>query len=93
MAISEAYNMDCLAAMKQFPDKFFDLCVADPVYGDVTQGGYMKNAGHDKIGDFKTVYHTGLWQQEKTSTEYFSEMFRISKNLIICGGVITSQKL
>ena len=28
-----AYNMDCMEAMKEFPDKFFDLCVADPPYG------------------------------------------------------------
>jgi len=28
------YNMDCMAAMKQFPDKFFDLAVVDPPYGD-----------------------------------------------------------
>jgi len=27
------YNMDCMAAMKQFPDKFFDLAVVDPPYG------------------------------------------------------------
>ncbi len=27
------YNMDCMEAMKQFPDKFFDLAVVDPPYG------------------------------------------------------------
>jgi len=27
------YNMDCMAAMKQFPDGFFDLAVVDPPYG------------------------------------------------------------
>lgn len=30
------YNMDCMAAMATFPDKFFDLAVVDPPYG----GGY-----------------------------------------------------
>ena len=29
-----AYNMDCMVAMKEFPDKFFDLAVVDPPYGD-----------------------------------------------------------
>lgn len=29
-----AYNMDCMEAMKQFPDKYFDLAVVDPPYGD-----------------------------------------------------------
>ena len=28
------YNMDCMEAMKQFPDKFFDLAIVDPPYGD-----------------------------------------------------------
>ena len=36
-----AYNMDCLEAMRQMPDNAFDLAVVDPVYGDVTNGGYM----------------------------------------------------
>ena len=25
--------MDCMEAMKQFPDKYFDLAVVDPPYG------------------------------------------------------------
>lgn len=28
-----AYNMDCMEAMKEFPDKYFDLAVVDPPYG------------------------------------------------------------
>ena len=27
-------NRDCLEAMKEFPDKFFDLAIVDPPYGD-----------------------------------------------------------
>lgn len=34
MAISEAFNRDCLEAMKEYPDKYFDLAVVDPPYGD-----------------------------------------------------------
>ena len=29
-----AYNMDCMEAMRTFPDAFFDLAVVDPPYGD-----------------------------------------------------------
>ena len=29
-----AYNCDCLDYMKSIPDNYFDLCVADPPYGD-----------------------------------------------------------
>ena len=28
-----AFNMDCLEALKDVPDKYFDLCIADPPYG------------------------------------------------------------
>lgn len=27
------YNMDCMEAMKQIPDKAFDLAIVDPPYG------------------------------------------------------------
>ena len=33
------YNMDCMDGMKEFPDKYFDLAIVDPVYGDVSNGG------------------------------------------------------
>lgn len=29
-----AYNRDCVEAMKEYPDKYFDLAVVDPPYGD-----------------------------------------------------------
>ena len=32
--MNKAFNMDCMEAMKEFPDKFFDLAVVDPPYGD-----------------------------------------------------------
>lgn len=31
--MNQAFNRDCLEAMKEFPDKFFDLAVVDPPYG------------------------------------------------------------
>ena len=30
---SLAFNRDCMEAMREFPDKFFDLAVVDPPYG------------------------------------------------------------
>lgn len=78
--------MDCMKGMSEFPDQYFDLAIVDPVYGGVTQGGYMKN-GHTvaKLGPVKE-YNTALWQQDKTGPEYFKELFRVSKNQIIWGG-------
>ena len=33
MLESGFYLMDCMEGMKQFPDGFFDLAIADPTYG------------------------------------------------------------
>ena len=30
---SEVFNMDCIDAMKAYPDNYFDLCLTDPPYG------------------------------------------------------------
>lgn len=81
------YNMDCMEGMKEFPDKYFDLAIVDPVYGDVTQGGYMKNGHtHRRKSESQKKYSVALWNQEKTGEEYFRELFRVSKNAIIWGG-------
>lgn len=31
-------------------------------------------------------YHLGLWSQEKTGSDYFKELLRVSKNQIVWGG-------
>lgn len=31
--MTQAFNRDCIEAMREFPDKFFDLAVVDPPYG------------------------------------------------------------
>lgn len=80
------YNMDCMEGMKEYPDKYFDLAIVDPVYGDVTQGGYMKNTESTSRLAKAIQYHNGLWDQEKTGKDYFDELFRVSKNQIIWGG-------
>ena len=82
------YNMDCMKAMKEFPDGFFDLAIVDPVYGDVTKGGYMtQNPEYwARMKSYrKEMYHQSLWNQEKTGQAYFQELRRVSKNQIIWG--------
>ena len=78
-----AYNMDCMEGMMQYPDGYFDLAVVDPVYGDVPSGGYMTNNGGGAA--LCNAYHNAVWQQPKTPPEYFTELFRVSKNQIIWG--------
>ena len=82
---SEVFNIDCLVGMKEFTDKYFDLAVVDPVFGDqVKQGGYMENSSSKLAKNI--LYNNALWKQEKTDSLYFSELKRISKNQIIWGG-------
>ena len=37
------YNMDCMKGMKGFPDKFFDLAIVDPPYGDGNASGGVQS--------------------------------------------------
>lgn len=75
-------HADCMELMATFPDKHFDLAIVDPPYGldkKLLGGetGMMKNC-------FKSVVSKG-WDK-KPSAEYFTELFRVSKNQIIWGG-------
>lgn len=78
------YNMDCMEGMKQFPDKYFDLAIVDPPYGI----NINNNIGRRK-GDKKSNYPKAYWDNATPDKSYFDELFRISKNQIIWGGVIT----
>lgn len=86
MASNIVYLQDCMDGMRDTPDKYYDLAIVDPVYGDVTQGGYMKNLDSTTNLAKPIKYHLGIWNQKKTGKDYFEELFRISKNQIIWGG-------
>ena len=75
------YNMDCMQGMKEYPDKFFDLAIVDPPYGI----SINNNMGRRK-GDRKSDYPKAYWDKEPVGDDYFSELFRVSKNAIIWGG-------
>lgn len=93
MAESFAFNRDCMEAMKEFPDNYFDLAVVDPPYGGVTQGGYMSNKMGGGVAKNPNNYHLSLWQCEAPSKEYFNELKRVSKNQIVWGGNYYASKL
>lgn len=79
------FNEDCMAVMTSYPDKFFDLAVVDPIYGDVTAGGYITGKSAGGVGPH-VKHHSAAWEQQKTGQDYFDELFRVSKNQIIWGG-------
>ena len=77
------YNQDCLAAMKEMPDNYYDLAIVDPPYGIGISG--QKENLNGKKSDRK--YHEEKsWDSSIPSPAYFNELFRISKNQIIWGG-------
>ena len=41
------YNMDCMVALKEYPDNYFDLAIVDPPYGDAG-GGF---SGKERFGE------------------------------------------
>ena len=85
-----AYNMDCMEAMRQMPDKAFDLAVVDPPYGigamsmNYTKSGAIRTHGYAaaKRRDYRKQ---GDWDI-KPSKEYFNQLMRVSEKQIIWGG-------
>jgi len=71
MPISKVENIDCIEGMKQFPDKFFDLAICDPPYGN--ESSYNNRR---KLKPYENI---------EPLPEYYYELFRISKHQIIWG--------
>lgn len=73
------YNADCMELLKQTPDNYYSLSIVDPPYGlgtkTLTAGGTWSKKWQIK----------GAEWDEVPTTEYFNELFRISKNQIIWG--------
>lgn len=73
-----AFNRDCMEAIREFPDKFFDLAVVDPPYG-INQFLTCQPTRLNKYGSMQTA------NDLKPTEQYFKELFRVSKNQIIWG--------
>ena len=82
MSISEVYNIDCMEGMKQYPDNYFDLAIVDPPYGIGEDGA--KNHSRGKAAR-PTMYTAKNWDSSAPSKDYFLELIRVSKNVIIWG--------
>jgi site-specific DNA-methyltransferase (adenine-specific) len=73
--------MDCMEGMKQYPDKYFDLAIVDPPYGIGKDGMRRSTSSH---GGRKAHAYKG-WDEMTPDENYFSELFRVSKDQIIWG--------
>lgn len=74
---SIVYNCDCMEYMRTLPDKYFDLCIADPPYGiDINSSGRLvREKGREYKG----------WDKGIPDSSFFREMMRVSSHQIIWG--------
>jgi site-specific DNA-methyltransferase (adenine-specific) len=93
-----AFNADCMEIMSRYPDKWFDLAVVDPPYGNIDAIGLIDNKTKGKQATKRTNYK--MFQNIAPDNEYYIQLARVSKNQIIwggnylglCGGLIVWQK-
>lgn len=75
-------NEDNMELMARYPDKYFDLAIVDIPYGlgdKLTQGGTWANKYKKGDADWDVL----------PTKDYFTQLFRVSKNQIIWGGNYT----
>jgi site-specific DNA-methyltransferase (adenine-specific) len=74
-------NEDNMQLMARYPDNYFELAIVDPPYGIGYDGSRKSTSKH---GGRKEYKFKG-WDNEIPKKEYFTELFRVSKNQIIWG--------
>ena len=95
--MTEAHLIDCMEYMADVPDKYFDLAVVDPPYGNTVPGFDKGKRFGGWFDRYKKIKRTGGGHGKKYGhkiidwdiappKEYFDELFRVSKNQIIWGG-------
>lgn len=82
------HNADCLPAMREMPDDFFDLAIVDPPYGiNIVRSMEKDKSSSSMFSHSWASYNANKnWDSEIPSSEYFEQLQRISKNQIIWGG-------
>lgn len=75
------YNCDCMELLKQTPDNYYSLALVDPPYGINMHGGNIGGNNATKA----TNYTKKNWDISAPDKDYFIELKRVSKNVIIWG--------
>ena len=84
----ELIHGDCMDVMATYPDKYFDLAVVDPPYG-INENGQRNVSGDRptvKWKNPKSQHYKTFDDSKPPTSEYWKELFRISKNQIVWGG-------
>jgi site-specific DNA-methyltransferase (adenine-specific) len=90
---SQVTNEDCMQLMSRYPDKYFELAIVDPPYGineaagkNATRNkGFIKPNSKSKKICLAKDYGNKSWDKKPANIEFFTELFRVSKNQIIWG--------
>ena len=84
----QIFNRDCLEAMREMPDKCFDLAIVDPPYG-IGMDNSNKRTKPSRPNSYTNYpdlrYHISNWDSNRPTHEYFFHLIRVSKNQIIWG--------
>lgn len=83
MPESIVYNEDCMIGMARYPDKHFDLAIVDPPYG-IGRSGQTETFPKNPKYKRKHFADKG-WDTETPASDYWNELFRVSKNQIVWG--------
>ena len=95
LPINQIIQGDCLEVMRQLPDKCIDLCLTDPPYGiKISHTGKIDNTGGVEYNALKSKeWGKQEWDNATPRQEYFDEILRVSKKVIIFGGNFFTDKL
>jgi site-specific DNA-methyltransferase (adenine-specific) len=74
---------DCMALMRRYPDRYFDLAIVDPPYGISAYASGKMGGG---VLAKQSCYAPTKWDTSIPPNEYFAELRRVSRNQIIWGG-------
>lgn len=82
--LNRLYNADCMEAMKEIPDKYFELAIVDPPYGIGIDGQRLNINKNPKYS--RKEHARKNWDRAIPTAEYFRELERVSVNQVIWGG-------
>ena len=89
MSKIKLFNADCMKVMKEYPNKYFDLAIVDPPYGDF---GSIQRTGGTWSNKYDRDNKIKRWDY-KPDQKYFNELIRVSKNQFIWGGNYFTENL
>ena len=80
-------NEDNMELMARYEDNYFDLAIVDPPYGIGEDGGKGVRTSPSRPNSYnrKPKYEAKGWDNKPPNKDYFIELLRVSKHVIIFG--------